>query len=170
MNPDLPPSAREEPSPVTTDPAQQAGQVDPTTQASPESLYSAHDIQPRPQSTYTTIDPHNAPDVQSSLQTPTAPSSTYSPFQLQDNDTLISDLPAAEFDMAPTSSRRDARSQQQYQLMSSGTPADQARAMSQVSPGFIFVIFPMSSRLLLLRPNPPFPFLYPLFTSSLLLF
>lgn len=34
----------------------------------------------------------------------------------------------------------------QYQLMSSETPAEQARTMSQVSPGFIFVIFPLSLR------------------------
>lgn len=31
----------------------------------------------------------------------------------------------------------------QYQLMSSESPADQARSLSQVSPGFIFVIFPL---------------------------
>lgn len=32
----------------------------------------------------------------------------------------------------------------QYQLTSSESPADQAKSMSQVSPGFIFVIFPLS--------------------------
>lgn len=32
----------------------------------------------------------------------------------------------------------------QYQLLSSESPADQARSLSQVSPGFIFVMFPLS--------------------------
>lgn len=40
---------------------------------------------------------------------------------------------------------------QQYQLVSPGTPAD-PRAMSQVSPGFIFVIFPMFAMALLFIP------------------
>jgi hypothetical protein len=40
---------------------------------------------------------------------------------------------------------------QQYQLVSPGTPAD-PRAMSQVSPGFIFVIFPMFAVVLLFIP------------------
>lgn len=38
----------------------------------------------------------------------------------------------------------------QYQLMSSESPADQAKSLSQVSPGFIFVIFPLSCDALLL--------------------
>ena len=42
--------------------------------------------------------------------------------------------------MSRHSSSKNSK-QSPYQLMSSDSPADQAKAMSQVSPGFIFVIF-----------------------------
>ena len=42
---------------------------------------------------------------------------------------------------------------QQYQLVSPGTPSD-PRAMSQVSPGFIFVMFPMFAMALLFHSLP----------------
>ena len=45
---------------------------------------------------------------------------------------------------------------QQYQLVSPGTPAD-PRTMSQVSPGFIFVIFPMFADAFVLISLTPFP-------------
>ena len=67
------------------------------------------------------------------------------------------EIPTFEFTSAPpnyTMSRRSGHGQssgttsrpQQYQLISPGTPAD-PRNMSQVSPGFIFVIFPMFASL-----------------------
>lgn len=45
---------------------------------------------------------------------------------------------------------------QQYQLVSPGTPAD-PRAMSQVSPGFIFVIFPLFAGVFIFFNRFPFP-------------
>jgi len=44
-----------------------------------------------------------------------------------------------------SSAQSSSKGTQQYQLMSSESPADQAKSMSQVSPGFIFVIFPLSA-------------------------
>ena len=54
--------------------------------------------------------------------------------------------PLAPVTMSRHSSAVTSKGVQQYQLMSSETPADQARSLSQVSPGFIFVISPMSKR------------------------
>lgn len=42
-------------------------------------------------------------------------------------------------------SAKNKSQQQQYQLKSTDAPADQAKSLSQVSPGFIFVIFSLSS-------------------------
>lgn len=68
--------------------------------------------------------------------------------------------PAAESTASTTMSRKPSsqgsKSSQQYQLMSSESPADQARSLSQVSPGFIFVIF-LCPALLLLHSTPSFP-------------
>lgn len=60
--------------------------------------------------------------------------------------------------MSRHSSSQGNKTSAQYQLMSSESPADQARSMSQVSPGFIFVIFPLSSRVIFTPPS-SFPFL-----------
>lgn len=62
------------------------------------------------------------------------------------------DLPYSSLDFVNTaemsrhsSAQSSSKGTQQYQLMSSESPADQAKSMSQVSPGFIFVIFPLSA-------------------------
>ena len=66
---------------------------------------------------------------------------------------------AATGEMSRHSPPQSSKAAQQYQLMSSESPADQAKSMSQVSPGFIFVIFPLSCVCFSSPPPPNFSFL-----------
>lgn len=75
--------------------------------------------------------------------------SSSTPSQVGEPSTLQYQAPSYPITAAPgypsptqSTMSRHASSGQQYQLVSPGTPAD-PRAMSQVSPGFIFVMFPM---------------------------
>lgn len=95
-----------------------------------------------------------------------------SPYSLDQPYREQSNLPSFSLSLTATANMsRHAASQsntgpQQYQLMSSESPADQAKSMSQVSPGFIFVIFPLSSVCFW---SHPFFLSFSIFLSQLLL-
>lgn len=100
--------------------------------------YQASTIDPASYSTSTSSSPQVS-------ETPTAFHQPYTAFQASN----AFDLAASE-DMSRRTAQASKKTTQpdkppaQYQLMSSESPADQARSLSQVSPGFIFVIFPLS--------------------------
>ena len=65
----------------------------------------------------------------------------HTPYFIYPHSTAAYDMSRAA-SSGPTSVPASGSRSQPYQLVSPGTPAD-PRAMSQVSPGFIFVMFPM---------------------------
>lgn len=137
-------AARAEPSEGTPSLSQIASTVGVTRQHEPDDLYISYHDQ---------LNPHPHPNIDytpystsSSLSSPTIGTSIVFPNEQQPPIPWRSNAfeIVANGAMSRQTAQGGSKQPAPYQLKSSDSPADQARSLSQVSPGFIFVIFPLS--------------------------
>lgn len=137
-------AARTEPSESTPSLSQTAANVGATARHEPDDLYISYLDQSKRSS-----QPNNSYTPYSTSSSVSSPTIGISPIFPNEQPSTTSWRPnafeiVANEAMSRQTAQGGSRPPAQYQLKSSESPADQARSLSQVSPGFIFVIFPLS--------------------------